>query len=135
MKKVVSWLQENYKLIIPISLLVVIFISFLVYYKIMISNNYHVDKDVSVYQYFNNQKYNYVAVVSKNKKDVVIDFKPKDVEVNIDSTPVYYNKENVVLFPKDMSVVMPTLSCSEYLSSGYSYITYSKGMYYLTTNK
>ena len=71
MKKVVSWLQENYKLIIPISLLVVIFISFLVYYKIMISNNYHVDKDVSVYQYFNNQKYNYVAVVSKNKKGVV----------------------------------------------------------------
>ena len=135
MKKVVSWLQENYKLIIPISLLVVIFISFLVYYKIMISNNYHVDKEVSVYQYFNNQKYNYVAVVSKNKKDVVVDFKPKDVEVNIDSTPVYYNKENVVLFPKDMSVVMPTLSCSEYLSSGYSYITYNKGMYYLTTNK
>ncbi len=135
MKKFEKWVQENYKLIIPISLIVVVFISFLVYYKIMVSSNYRVDKKEAVYQYFNDEKYPYQAVVSKNKKGVVVDFKPKDIEVNLDSTPVYYQSGNVVLFPRDMSVVMPTLSCAEYLSRGYSYITYQKGIYQLTTNR
>ncbi len=135
MKKFEKWVQENYKLIIPISLIVVVFISFLVYYKLMISSNYHVDTEERVYQYFYDKKYEYTAVVSKNRKDVVVDYKPKNINVNIDSTPIYYQKGDIVLFPSDMSVVMPTLSCAEYLSPGYSYITYQKGIYNLTTNK
>ena len=110
MKKFEKWVQDNYKLIIPISLIVVVFISFLVYYKLMISNNYHIDIEENVYQYFYNKKYEYTAVVSKNRKDVVVDYKPKNINVNIDSTPIYYQKGNVVLFPSDMSVVMPTLT-------------------------
>ena len=122
MKKFEKWVQENYKLIIPISLIVVVFISFLVYYKLMISNNYHIDIEENVYQYFYDKKYEYTAVVSKNRKDVVVDYKPKNIKVNIDSTPIYYQKGNVVLFPSDMSVVMPTLSCAEYLTSGEYYV-------------
>ena len=135
MKKFEKWVQENYKLIIPISLIVVVFISFLVYYKLMISSNYHVDTEERVYQYFYDKKYEYTAVVSKNMKDVVVEYQPKNIKVNIDSTPIYYQKSDTVLFPSDMSVVMPTLSCAEYLSPGYSYITYQKGIYNLTTNK
>ena len=84
MKKFEKWVQENYKLIIPISLIVVVFISFLVYYKLMISNNYHIDIEENVYQYFYDKKYEYTAVVSKNRKDVVVDYKPKNINVNID---------------------------------------------------
>ena len=134
-KALKKWIQENYKLLIPICLIIVVFISFLVYYRVMIGNNYHVDHEEKVYQYFSNQKYNYTAVVSKNKKNVVVDFKPKDIQVNLDSTPVYYQDGGTVLFPKDMSVVIPTLSCAEYLSPSYSYITYNKGVYSLTTSK
>ena len=133
--KLKNFIQENYKLIIPISLMAVLFISFLVYYKISASNLFLVEEENKVYQYFYETKYEYTAVVRKNRKDVVVEFEPKDVDVNLDSTPVYYQKKDVVLFPKDMSVVMPTLSCAEYLSQGYSYITFENGVYNLTTTK
>lgn len=135
MRKFEKWVMDNYKIIIPISLILVVFVSFLVYYKIMISDNYTVSDEVKVYQYFSGKKYEYKANVVKNRKDVVVEFNPIGMDINLDSTPIYYSKSDVVLFPKDMSVIMPTLSCAEYLSSGYSYITYSKGIYTLTTNK
>lgn len=133
--KIITFIKENYKLIIPITLILVLFIAFLIYYKVSISNNYHIDKEEQVYQYFYDKKYEYSAIVSKNRKDVVIDFKPKEVKVNLDSTPIYYQKEDIVILPKDMSVIMPTLSCAEYLTLGYSYITYQDGIYNLTTNR
>ena len=128
-------IKENYKIIIPIALMLVIFIAFLVYYKVMISNNYHIDTEEKVYQYFYDQKYEYTATVSKNKKDVIVDFKPQDITINLDSTPIYYQDKDVVILPSNMSVVMPTLSCAEYLSIGYSYITYENKTYTLTTNR
>jgi len=130
-----EFLKENYKLIIPITLMVVLFIAFLVYYQISINNKYRIDTTEKVYQYFYDKKYEYKAVVSKNKKEVIVDFKPQDIKINIDSTPVYYQEKDSVIFPKDMSVVMPTLSCAEYLSKGYSYITFENKVYNLTTDK
>ena len=55
--KIVKFLKENYKLIIPISLMVVIFIAFLVYYKISILDNYREYKEENVYQYFYGKRY------------------------------------------------------------------------------
>lgn len=129
------FIKEHYKLIIPISLMVVLFVAFLIYYKVMISDQYHKDSKESVYQYFFNRKYEYQAIVSKNRKDVVVDFKPQDIKINLDSTPIYYQNKNEVILPKNMSVVMPTLNCAEYLSKGYSYITLSDGIYRLTTER
>lgn len=128
-------IKENYKLIIPITLMIVLFIAFLIYYKVSISNNYTKDKTIKVYQYFYEKKYEYDLTISKNRKDVIVDIKPQDIKVNYDSTPIYYQKKDIIIFPKDMSVVMPTLSCAEYLSKGYSYITYENGIYNLTTDR
>lgn len=130
-----EFLKENYKLIIPIALMIVLFISFLVYYKIAISTDIITDTEAKVYQYFSDKKYEYTSIISHNKKDVIVDFKPQDIKVNLDSTPIYYKNKNAVILPKDMSVVMPTLSCAEYLSKGYSYITYANGVYNLTTDR
>lgn len=127
--------KENYKLIIPISLILVLFLAFLIYYKVSINSDYHTETEQKVYQYFYDKKYEYTSLIRKNRKDVIIDVKPKDVNIEFDSTPIFYQKENVVIFPKDMSVVMPTLNCSEYLSTGYSYITYEDGNYNLITNR
>lgn len=134
-KDIQQIIKDNYKLIIPIALMFVLFIAFIVYYKVAIANNYLVDTEEKVYQYFSTKKYEYTAIVSKNKKDVIVDFKPQDIKVNLDSTPIYYQKKNIVIFPKDMSVIMPTLSCAEYLSKGYSYITYENGNFNLTTDR
>lgn len=128
-----EFLKQNYKLIIPIALMIVLFVAFLVYYQVSIRNNYRIDTTEKVYQYFYDKKYEYEAVVSKNKKDVIVDFQPQDIKINIDSTPIYYQKEDIVILPQDMSVIMPTLSCAEYLAKGYSYITFENKLYNLTT--
>ena len=132
---IIKTIKDNYKLIIPITLMIVLFIAFFIYYKVMISNNYTKDETISVYQYFYEKKYEYDLTISKNRKDVIMNITPQDIGVEYDSTPIYYPKEDTIIFPKDMSVVMPTLSCAEYLSKGYSYITYKNGIYNLTTNK
>lgn len=132
---IIKIIKDNYKLIIPIALLIVIFIAFLVYYKISIDSDYRIDEEVKVYQYLNGQKVEYSSIISKDRKDVIVDFKPQDININLDSSPIYYEGKNTVILPKNMSVVMPTLSCAEYLSKGYSYITYKDGIYNLTTEK
>lgn len=132
LKKII---KENYKLIIPIALMIVIFIAFLIYYKVSISNNITKEETISVYQYFYNEKYEYDLKITKNRKEVITDIKPQKLNINLDSKPIYYQKEEIVIFPKDMSVVMPTLSCAEYLSKSYSYILHEKNIYTLITDK
>ena len=78
MDKVKKFLIDNYKLMIPILFMVVLFIAFLIYYQVSIHSNYHVDTEVNVYQYFSDRKYEYSAIVSKNRKGVIVDFKPID---------------------------------------------------------
>ena len=128
-------IKENYKLIIPIALMVVLFIAALVYYLVLVNNNYTKDETKKVFQNFYGKGYEYSLIISKNRRNEIVKITPKDIEVNYDSTPVYYKEEDVVIFPEDMSVVMPTLNCAEYLSKGYSYITYKNGIYNLTTEK
>ena len=137
MDKIKKFVMDNYKLMIPILFMVVLFIAFLIYYQVSIHSNYHVDTEEKVYQYFSDNKYEYNAIVSKNRKGVIVDFKPIDVKINIDSTPIYINdkKGNVVILPRNMSVVMPTMSCAEYLAKGYSYITFKNGVFNLTTDR
>lgn len=131
--KIKDIIKENYKLLIPIILMLVLFIAFIVYYNISIRNNYTKDETIKAYQYFYEKKYEYALTLSKNRKDVIVDIKPQDIKINYDSTPIYYQNKDIVILPKNMSVVMPTLSCAEYLSLGYSYITYQNGTYNLTT--
>ena len=133
-EKIKNFVQKYYKLIIPITLMIVLFISFLVYYQISTNNHYRVEETDNFYQYFYGTKYEYEAIVTKDKKDVIVDFKPQELKINLDSTPVYYQKKDMVIFPKDMSVVMPTLSCAEYMTPEYSYITFENKVYNLTTN-
>ncbi len=130
-----DFMKENYKLIIPISLMIVLFIAFIIYYKVSVNTDYHVDTEEKVYQYFYDKKYEYTSIISKDRKNVIVDVKPQDIKITLDSTPIFYQKENIVVFPKDMSVVMPTLNCAEYLSPGYSYISYQDGVYNLTTTR
>ena len=137
MEKIQKYIQDNYKLMIPIVFMLVLFIAFLIYYKVSVGSNYHIDTDVDVFQYFSDRKYEYKAVLSKNRKDVVVDFQPKDIKIHLDSTPIYLNnkKKDTVIFYQDMSVVMPTMSCAEYVAKKYSYITFKDNMYTMTANR
>lgn len=133
--KIVKFLKENYKLIIPISLMIVIFIAFIVYYKISILDNYREYKEENVYQYFYGKRYDYKAKIGVNRKKEIVELSTTDYDITFDSTPIYYKNKDVVVFPSNMSVVMPTLNCSEYLASKYSSITKLKDNYILKTQK
>ena len=134
MKKIIDFVKENYKLMIPIILMVLIFVVFFIYYSIYSRDVYKENTD-KFYQYFYGSRYEYAAVVTTNRKGEVVEFKPKDIKIEFDSTPIYYKDSDKVIFPSDMSIVMPTLSCAEYLSKGYSLVTFKDGVYSLITNK
>ena len=130
---IVEFLKKNYKLVIPIALLLIVFIAFFVFAIISFNNDITYDEEKKVYQYFYDKKYEYSALISKNRKNVIVDFKPQGINVNLDSTPIYYEDSDKVILPRDMSVVMPTLNCAEYLAQGYSYVTHKGNIYKLTT--
>ena len=132
MKKLNDFVKENYKLLIPILLMILLFVVFFVYYQIS-SKEVYTDIDGKFYKYVYNEKYEYDGVVTTNKKGEVVEFKSKEIEIELDSTPIYYKDKDKVILPKDMSVVMPTLSCAEYLSRGFSVITYDNNVYNLVT--
>ena len=132
--RIVSFLTNNYKLIIPISLLLVVFITSIVYLSLSLSNK-TTETTEKVFQYYYGKKYEYDLTISKDRKNVIKELKPQTKEITLDETPIYYQKKDIIIFPKDMSVIMPTLNCQEYLSPSYSYITYQKGIYNLTTIK
>ena len=134
-KKITTFFKENYKLIIPLTLIAVVFISFFVYYKISILDNYREYKKTKVIQYFYDKKYEYNATIGFNRKKEIVEFSTKDYDITFDSTPIYYRDEEKVILPSNMSVVMPTLNCSEYLAPKYSLITNKKNNYYLKTKK
>lgn len=134
MKQINEFIKLNYKLLIPILLILLLFIVFFIYYQIS-TKEILTDTNDKFYQYFYGEKYNYEATITTNKKNEVVDFKPTTIEIEFDSTPIYYQNKNKVILPQDMSIVMPTLSCAEYLSKGYSVITYENNIYNLTTKK
>lgn len=131
--KIIKFIRNNYKLIIPILLMIVLFVAFFIFYMVSIYDKTRIDTKGKFYQYYYGEKYEYNGVVSTNRRDVIIDFKTSDYDIKFDSTPIYYSDKKKVIFPKDMSVVMPTLNCSEYLSKAYSYITENNNKYVLTT--
>lgn len=133
--KLNNYIKENYKLMIPIALMIVVFIAAIVYYKVTIYDNYTQDNEDKFYQWFYEKKYEYTGMVSTNRKNEIVEFKSKELDINFDSTPIYYQNTEKVIFPTNMSVVMPTLNCAEYFAKKYSYITNKKGTKTLITEK
>lgn len=130
-----QYFKDNYKIFIPIALMIVLFAAFFVYYKISLTFSYREEVKGNFYQYFDGEKYEYEGIVSKNRKGVVVDFKEVDMDINQSTIPIYYKDYDTVIFPGDMSVVMPVFNCSEYLAKRYSYIEHGDRTYKLTTNK
>lgn len=102
-----DFIKEKYNLLIPAFLIIVILIALILYGREYKNNRYAVTDSVNVYQYFSGIKFDYVADISRNRKDVVIDFEPKDTVINLDSIPVYITDTDKVIFPKEMMAFFP----------------------------
>ena len=135
LKDIKEFIMKNYKIAIPIMLMLVIFIAFIIYYLVSRVFPFVKVETGSYYQYFGNEKVVYDVAVSKNSKDVITKIEPVGKYVNYDSTPLYSSKKDIVIFPSNMSVVAPIVNCSEYLTKANSYVKYENKRYSLVTNK
>ena len=125
-----EFIKNKYNILIPVFLLVVLLIAILLYSKEYKSNRYAYVSEVEVYQYFSGIKMEYVANISRNKKDVILEYENKDSAVSLDSTPVYIKDKENVVFPKEMSIVFP-LKDEQYQVNALSEIYKENGLYYL----
>lgn len=125
-----NFVKNNYSILIPIFLLVVILIAILLYTREYKNNRYANLDEIEVYQYFSNSKVEFDAVIGRNRKNVILSFENKEFDVSLGSTPIYLKDNDSVIFPKEMSMVFP-LKDREYLVNSLSEIYKENELYYL----
>ncbi len=125
-----EFIKKRYNILIPIFLLVVLLIAILLYAKEYKNNRYAYVEEEEVYQYFSGVKMEYTANISRNRKNVILDYENKDYAVSLDSTPVYIKGKDNVIFPKEMSVVFP-LKDRQYQVNALAEVYKKYDLYYL----
>lgn len=122
MKKVIDFVKQRYKIFIPIMVVFVLLLAVYFLYREYRYDTYRNRKETPVYQYFGGKKKEYTAIITYNLKKVIIGIEGKDKKINYDATPVYFAKEDRVLFPEEMSVILPLKSGESHRL--YKYATY-----------
>ncbi len=62
----------------------------------------------SLYQYFAGRKVSYQGKIQMSRSnDNIVKLSFSDTNIDLDSTPIYYQKETKVIFPKNMSLLFP----------------------------
>ncbi len=127
-----EFLKNKYNIIIPVLLIIVLLIAVSLYVGEYKNNRYAKVQKTEVYQYFASVKMEYEANISRNKKDVILDYDPGDFAVELSSTPVYYKDSNRVIFPKEMALFDP-LKDRAYKVNALGEIYEENNLYYLNT--
>ncbi len=122
MKKIIDFCKQKYKVLIPIMVVFVLLLAIYFLYREYRYDTYRNRKEYAVYQYFGGKKMEYTAIVTYNLKKVIIGIEGKDKKINYDSTPVYYKDEDRILFPEEMSIILPLKSGESHRL--YKYATY-----------
>ena len=125
-----DFIKNKYNIIIPIFLLIVLLLALLLYTKEYKNNRYAEVNEVEVYQYFSGVKMEYTAKISRNRKNVILDYENNDFAVSLDSTPVYLKEKDNVIFPKEMSIFFP-LKNTQYKVNALAEIYKDNDLYYL----
>ena len=125
-----EFIKNKYNILIPVFLLIVLLIALLLYTKEYKNNRYAEVKDIDVYQYFSGIKFEYTAKISRNRKNVILDYENSEFAVSLDSTPVYIKDSDNVIFPKEMSIVFP-LNEKQYQVNALAEIYKENDLYYL----
>lgn len=98
--------KKNIKWFALVLLLIIIILIFLLRKKVdevVIENH-------NLYQYLNGVKVSYTGKIKINKdENKIIKLSFKDINIDLDTTPIYYKDTKKVLFPKNMAVIYPIL--------------------------
>lgn len=73
-------------------------------------------KDTNFYQFIAGQKVEYEGQIVFDRNEKVSELKFKDITIELDSTPIYYEKDNKtnVIFPETMNVAYPESNGLQY---------------------
>lgn len=124
MKRFIDFCKKEYKIMIPVMVVLVLLVTVYFLYREYKYDNYRNKQEVSVYQYFGGNKKEYTAIVTYNLKDAIVDVSAKNEKIDYDSTPIYFEKEDKILFPQEMSIVFPLQQGSQFKL--YKYSMYEK---------
>ena len=122
MKNIVNFCKKKYKILIPVMVFIVLFVTIFFLYREYKYDNTRNKKEVSVFQYFSGVKVEYNSIVTYNLRNSIVDFEPKDKKIENNLIPIYYADMSKVIFPQEMSIVFPLRGGSQYRL--YRYATY-----------
>ena len=122
MKNIVNFCKEKYKILIPVMVAIVLFVTIFFLYREYEYDNTRNKSEVSVFQYFAGVRADYTAIITYNLKDTIVNLEAKDKKIEYDSVPVYYTEEEKVIFPEEMTIVFPLRDGSQFKL--YKYATY-----------
>lgn len=125
-----EFIKNKYNILIPAFLVIVLLIAVILYTTEYKNNRYASVEEVEVYQYFSGIKMEYTALVSRNKKNVILEYENNDYIVSLDSTPVYIKDTDNVIFPKEMSIMFP-LKDMQYQVNALSEVYMENDLYFL----
>lgn len=133
MKNIIAFIKQKYKILIPVMVVFVLLVAIYFLYKEYKYDNYRNKQEVEVYQYFGGQKSAYTAIITYNLKNAIVDISSKKNKIAYNATPIYYEKENKIIFPKEMIIAFPLLGGSQYKLYNNSIYERKKEESYITT--
>ena len=122
MKRVIDFFHEKYKILIPVMVVLVLLITTFFLYKEYKFDNQRNKNEVEVFQYFSSVRVDYTGIFTYNLREALVDFKPKDAQIEDNMLPIYYKDMSKVVFPVPMSIVFPLRDGKQYKL--YKYATY-----------
>lgn len=134
MKNIVNFCKEKYRILIPVMVAIVLFVTLFFLYREYQYDNTRTKEEVSVYQYFSGVKVDYKAVITYNLKDAIVGIEAKNKKIESNSIPIYYDDISNVIFPVPMSIVFPLRNGSQFKL--YKYATYynEDGVHFIKNN-
>lgn len=124
---IIEKIKGNYKVIVPILVVLLCVISFIFIYSDYKYKNKRDIREIDVFQYLSHDKLEYSANVSFNRDNKIMDLVPKGLTIEYNSIPIYYSSSDRVIFPKGMDIVFPLKDVMEYHMDKY-------GVYYRDDN-
>ena len=102
-------------LLISLSVLIIIGIAIMIVFSHYKDLNKVIIEDYELYQYFGEIRFDYNGKFSIKKNGEVTKIKYEDIDLEVDSTPIYYKTiDNEIILPTNMAIVFPRLINKNY---------------------
>lgn len=134
MKNIANFFKKNYKILIPIMVMIVLFVTIFFLYREYQYDNTRNKVETPVFQYFSGVRVDYDAVVTYNLKDSIVSIESKDRIIENNTVPIYYKDLSNIVFPVEMTIIFPLRNGSQFKL--YKYATYynQDGVHFIKNN-